>query len=192
MMISEIMMTMMMMTVRQWHCQCAELADKKVADFKGRCIFLSNIPSSGAHSWFKRNGKAENQSILISVLVRKDIKDVLMDFKGCCIVLSNILILIVWCKRKSMESICSYTCACKKRHKMCCWRKSPEIKETYIDNASLKIFGKPTKESWIKVFPFSFSILTFLCLRCRGFGNSPFMCWHRMWSPLLGITGSTS
>ena len=118
-------MTIVMMTARQWHCQCAlpqSLPTKRVVGFKGRCIFLSNIPSSSAHLWFKhsqhsRREKAKNQSFLISVVVRQDIKDVLMDFKGCCIFLSN----ISWsgALRKNIESICSYISACKTRHKRC-------------------------------------------------------------------------
>ena len=92
-MMMTMMMTIVMMTARQWQCQCAlpqSLPTKRVVGFKGRCIFLSNIPSSkgwwvfisnipssSAHLWFKhsqhsRREKAKNQSVLISVVVRQD------------------------------------------------------------------------------------------------------------------------
>ena len=61
----------------------------------------------------KRNGKAKNQSVLLSVLLRQDIKDVLMDFKGCCIFLSNIP--SSGAHKKNIESICSFNRACKTR-----------------------------------------------------------------------------
>ena len=69
----------------------------------------------------KRNGKAKNQSALLSVLLRQDIKDVLMDFKGCCIFLPNIP--SSGAHKKNIESICSFIRACKTRPRMCCWRK---------------------------------------------------------------------
>ena len=51
------------------------------------------------------------------MVVRQDIKDVLMDFKGCCIFLSYIS--SSGTLRKNIESICSYISACKTRHKRC-------------------------------------------------------------------------
>ena len=88
------------------------------------------------------------------MLLRQDIKDVLMDFKGCCIFLSNIP--SSGAHKKNIESICSFIRACKTRPRMCCWRKKPEIKETYIDNASLKILGNQKRENWIRSLPSHF------------------------------------